>query len=97
MYSILEKYNLEYNQNKRYTIAAFDMYEVSINKMNIVIGQKYLAEIALYKNGILVTDKLFNNNTEHIIGIIEPLDLEYSILNEIIPFIKQMHQLEQLP
>jgi hypothetical protein len=59
-----------------------------MNKMNIVIGKNYLAEIALYKNGNLVTDKLFSNGTEHSRGIKNSRDLDYSILNEIFPYLK---------
>lgn len=86
---ILKKYGITFNnESGRYSIG-IDHYELSINTQKIVIGQHYIAEIALYNNGTIISDKIFNNCTENSRGIVSIRDLDYCILNEIFTYIKK--------
>lgn len=86
---VLKKFELVPNESGRYTLV--QDYELSISRNHHVLTPGDLAEIALYRNGVLITDPVFTGQQYNTRKIRSGFQLDYSILNEIFPFIKSMN------
>ena len=83
---ILNKFKFKLNSNNRYPIIY--NYELSITtRKQVISNNTHIAEIALYNNNVLITDFLFDKKSHYIKLLYTPHELDYSILNEIFPYI----------